>query len=197
MRVSQSIRPLLLWLCCATAATAGAADLLSLEAHEADNRYRIEASFIVEAPIEVVHGLLTDYERLPDLSPSILESELVSAPEPEPEPEPEREQARVRTRVRVCVLIHCQTLQRVEDVRVSPTRIVADIVPEQSDVKAGRTEWRLTPQQNAVRVDYRAELVPGVQLFPVIGPAVMKASIKRELRAFLGQLQTRAAQQPR
>jgi len=184
MRVSQSIRPLLFSLCCGTTISAGAADLLSLDVREADNRYRIAASFMVEAPLEVVHALLTDYERLPALSPSILESELMSASGPGP--------ARVRTRVRACVLIHCQTLQRVEDVRASPTRILAVIVPEQSDFEAGRTEWLLTPQQAAVRVDYRADLVPGFQVFPVVGPALMKAGLERELRTFLGQLQTRA-----
>lgn len=185
MRVTRSILPSLLVLCGATALETRAADLLMLQISESEQRYRIEARFLVDAPLAVVHALLTDYEQLSRLSPSILESKVVATPTPT--------QVRVKTRIRACVLIHCQTLRRVEDVRESPQRLVAVIVPEQSDFAAGRTEWRLTPQEDSVRVDYRAELEPGFQLFPLVGPALMKAGLERELRAFLGQLQARAA----
>jgi len=185
MRITRSILSAILLLCCATALETRAADLLMLQISESEQRYRIEARFLVDAPLAVVHALLTDYEQLPRLSPSILESEVLAAPTPT--------QVRVKTRIRACVLIHCQTLRRVEDVSESPTRLVAVIVPEQSDFAAGRTEWLLTPQQDSVRVDYRAQLEPGFQLFPLVGPALMKAGLERELRAFLGQLQARAA----
>ena len=187
MRVTRSILSALLLLCGATAVETRAADLLMLQISESEQRYRIEASFLVDASLAEVHALLTDYEQLPKLSPSILESEVIKAPEPT------QANARVRTRIRACVLIHCQTLQRVEDVRVSPRRLVAVIVPEQSDFAAGRTEWLLTPLQDSVRVDYRAQLEPGFQLFPLVGPPLMKAGLERELRTFLGQLQARAA----
>jgi carbon monoxide dehydrogenase subunit G len=169
----------------ADALGARTAEVLMLQISESDQQYRIRASFLVDAPLAVVHALLTDYEQLPRLSPSILESEVVDAPTPT--------QARVRTRIRACVLIYCQTLRRVEEVRASPRRLVAVIIPEQSDFAAGRTEWLLTPQEDSVRVDYRAQLEPGFQLFPLLGPALMKAGLERELRTFLGQLQARAA----
>ncbi|NBC46828.1 MAG: hypothetical protein GVY22_02310 [Gammaproteobacteria bacterium] len=186
-RVTRSILSALLLLCGATAVETRAADLLMLQISESAQRYRIEASFLVDASLAVVHALLTDYEQLPKLSPSILESEVIKAPVPT------QANARVRTRIRACVLIHCQTLQRVEDVQVGPRRLVAVIVPEQSDLAAGRTEWLLTPLQDSVRVDYRAQLEPGFQLFPLLGPALMKAGLERELRTLLGQLQARAA----
>ncbi|MEA3643475.1 MAG: SRPBCC family protein [Lamprobacter sp.] len=185
MRVIQSILTALLLLCCATALETRAADLLMLQISESEKRYRIEARFLVDAPLAVVHALLTDYEQLSRLSPSILESEVVGAPTPT--------QVRVSTRIRACVLIHCQTLKRVEDVSESPTRLVAVIVPEQSNFAAGRTEWLLTPLEDSVRVDYRAQLEPGFQLFPLVGPALMKAGLEHELRTFLGQFQARAA----
>ena len=185
MRVTQSILTALLLLCGAIACGTGATDMLMLRISESEQRYRIEASFMVNAPLGVVRALLTDYAQLHKLSPSILESEVVDAPTPT--------QARVRTRIRACVLIHCQTLQRVEEVRMSPTRLVAVIVPEQSDFAAGRTEWLLTPVQDSVRVDYRAQINPGFRLFPLVGPALMKAGLERELRTFLVQLQAHAA----
>ncbi len=187
MRFTRFILTALLLLCGATAVETRAADLLMLQISESEQRYRIEASFLVDASLAMVHALLTDYEQLPKLSPSILKSEVIKTPEST------QANARVRTRVRACVLIHCQTLQRVEDVRVSPRRLVAVIVPEQSDFAAGHTEWLLTPLQDSVRVDYRAQLEPGFQLFPLVGPALMKAGLERELRTFLGQLQERAA----
>jgi carbon monoxide dehydrogenase subunit G len=183
MRVTRSILSAFLLLAGASTLETLAADLLMLQISDSEQQYRIEASFLVDAPLAVVHALLTDYEQLPRLSPSILESEVVDAPT----------QVRVRTLIRACVLIHCQTLRRVEDVRESPRRLVAVIVPEQSDFAAGRTEWRLTPVQDSVRVEYRAQLEPGFQLFPLVGPALMKSGLERELRTFIGQLQARAA----
>lgn len=185
MHITPPLRLLAALLLSAIPPAIQAADLLGLAIREAGNRYRIEASFVVEAPLARVRALLTDYERLPSLSPSILASEVL--------PAPAADTATVRTRIRACVLIHCQIVQRVEDVRVSPTRLVAVIVPEQSDFAAGRTEWQLTPQQDAVRVEYRAQLEPGFEVFPLIGPALIKAGLERELRTFLGELQARAA----
>lgn len=174
-----------LWLLCALAsAPVWAGDLTALEVSHSGNRYRITASFVVDAPLEAVRRLLTDYDNLAALSPSIIESELVSAPAPG--------RARVRTRVRACVLIHCRVLQRMEDVRAGPARLIAVIVPQHSDFDAGRTEWRLEAQGEGVRVEYRATLEPAFDLFPVVGPALMKAGLERELRAFLEQLQRRA-----
>ena len=84
----------------------------------------------------------------------------------------------------------CRTLRRVEDVRETPRRILAVIVPEQSDFSAGRTEWRLVPRgDDAVLVEYRASLVPSFVVPPVVGTALVRQGMERELRTLLRNLE--------
>ena len=86
-------------------------------------------------------------------------------------------------------LMYCQTLQRVEDVRASPDRLLAVIVPEQGNFSAGRTQWLLEPRGTQVLVRYQAELVPDFTLPPVIGTTLVRQALARELRTVLERLE--------
>jgi carbon monoxide dehydrogenase subunit G len=154
----------------------------------ADGRYKLRAEMLVAAPAEAVFRRLTDYANLAALNPSIKHSSVDSAPAPF--------DARVSTVVEACVPVFCRRLRRVELVRETPTRIVAEIVPELGDFRAGFAEWRLLPEDDNVRVLYRAELEPDFPVPPIVGTALVKQTITRELRALLENLERLAASAP-
>ena len=158
-----------------------AGELLNLRVSHEDGVYRLSADVVIDAPATAVHTRLTDYANLTALNPSILRSEVLNAPA--------TFDARVRTLIKACVLVYCQTLQRVEDVRASPDRLVAVIVPEQGNFSAGRTQWLLEPRGTQVLVRYRAELVPDFALPPVIGTTLVRQALARELRTVLERLE--------
>ena len=158
-----------------------AGELLNLRVSHEDGVYRLSADVVIDAPATAVHTRLTDYANLTALNPSILRSEVLKAPA--------TFDARVRTLIRACVLMYCQTLQRVEDVRASPDRLLAVIVPEQGNFSAGRTRWLLEPRGTQVLVRYRAELVPDFTLPPIIGTTLVRQALARELRTVLKRLE--------
>jgi hypothetical protein len=158
-----------------------AGDLLNLHVSHEDGVYRLSADVVIDAPATAVHDRLTDYANLTALNPSILRSEVLEAPA--------TFDARVRTLIKACVLVYCQTLKRVEDVRASPDQMLAVIVPEQGNFSAGRTQWLLEPRGTQVLVRYRAELVPDFTLPPVIGTTLVRQALARELRTVLERLE--------
>ncbi len=158
-----------------------AGDLLNLHVSHEDGVYRLSADVVIDAPATAVHDRLTDYANLTALNPSILRSEVLEAPA--------TFDARVRTLIKACVLVYCQTLKRVEDVRASPDQLLAVIVPEQGNFSAGRTQWLLEPRGTQVLVRYRAELVPDFTLPPVIGTTLVRQALARELRTVLERLE--------
>ncbi|MGD2020144.1 MAG: SRPBCC family protein [Thiohalocapsa sp.] len=161
---------------------AAAESLLALDVQHDDGRYRLRADMEIAAPAAAVRERLTDYANLTALNPAIRRSSVEAAPAPF--------SARVTTLVEACVeQLFCRTLRRVEDVQEAPQRLVAVIVPEGSDFRAGRTEWRLYPQPDGVRVAYRAELTPAFSVPPVLGTALVKQGMARELRRLLQNLE--------
>ncbi|MGB5830590.1 MAG: SRPBCC family protein [Thiohalocapsa sp.] len=161
--------------------TVGAGDLLDLRVAHDKGRYLLSAHILIDAPAAAVHRRLTDYANLTELNPSITQSEILAAPQ--------FYDARVSTVIEACVLGQCRTLRRVEDVHESPTRLVAVIVPEQSNFTAGHTEWLLQPRGRQVHVKYRAELEPGFSIPPLLGTAVLKHGMERELLKMLENLE--------
>ena len=159
-----------------------AESLLDLDVSQADGRYVLRADMTIDAPVAAVRARLTDYANLHALNPAIRRSSVRAAVPPF--------DARVTTVIEACVQLLCRTLRRVEDVRETPRRILAVIVPEQSDFSAGRTEWRLVPQgDDAVLVEYRASLVPSFVVPPVVGTALVRQGMERELRTLLRNLE--------
>ena len=161
--------------------TGVADELLRLDVTHDAGRYRLQADLLIHAPAARVRRLLTDYAHLTDLNRSIKRSETGAAAAPY--------DTRVKTEIRACVPVYCRTLRRVEDVRESQDRLIAVIVPAQSDFKYGRTEWLFQDRGDQVLVQYRSEIEPAFAVPPLLGPALIKQGIERELRALLDNLE--------
>jgi hypothetical protein len=165
----------------ASAAHAGALSRLDVE-HDR-GRYRIAADLVVDASASAVRALLTDYAALPSLNHSIRRSQVTASPKPG--------RVRVSTVIRACVLGVCQTLNRVEDILERDEHLIADIVPEQSNFRFGRTEWRFESRGDQSLVEYRAEMELDFDVPPLLGPALIKRGLERELESVLETLRRR------
>jgi hypothetical protein len=90
---------------------------------------------------------------------------------------------RVRVVVRACALFLCRTVNKVNDVTQLPSGdLRTRNVPALSDFTEGEETWQLRPEGGATRLRYQANMVPKFFVPPVIGPLVIKAVIRRELR---------------
>ena len=139
-----------------------AGDLLELTVTDNDGVYRINAEMVVHAPAEDVLHVLTDFTHIYRLNDSIIESELLSAPD--------ENTVRVRTLVNDCILVFCFDIERVEDVRMTGNGYLhATVVRDLSNIESGASTWYIRPEGGDSRVSYRGTVEPGFDLFPVIG----------------------------
>lgn len=144
----------------------------SAEVAYADGRYQLDLSMRIDSAPEVVYALVTDYARLDQISKTIIESAVLD------------HDAGLRRRLvtQTCVWFFCFTATLVEDVVESEPHheIITTVVPELSDYRYGRTRWRITPDNGGTRIDFMALLEPDFWIPPLIGPWLMKQTMREE-----------------
>lgn len=147
----------------------------TVEVNEQNGIYSIRAVAIVRAPEKYIRHVLTDYQHIYRLNPSIIESEVLNIQD--------NGTVDVRTRVVGCAAYFCEELDRVEKVSVLPSGdLQADIVPEFSDFKSGRTLWQIKGMGEKSEVNYFSDMEPDVFIPPVVGKFLLKKSIKKEMQ---------------
>jgi hypothetical protein len=139
------------------------------------NLYEFKLSFLATASVVPVMDVLTDYEHLHTLNPSIQSSRLLVSDQPDI--------PRVEVISRNCMLFFCKTLTRVEDVYlVDKQSIKTMLLPEMSNFKEGEVLWTFTPEQANTRVTMQGYIVPDFWVPPLIGPHTIKKRLRYQLR---------------
>jgi hypothetical protein len=162
--------------------TATASQLVSLEINRQADSYTVYVVMELDAAAGKVRALLTDYAHLDRINASITASKIIDS----------RGDGTVRvlTRFRNCILVFCMTVQRVEDVTEDAQgRILVALVPEASSFRSGQSSWEVTGTGSGSRVIHRATLEPDFWLPPWIGTAILKAALRREIRASFENLE--------
>lgn len=156
------------------ALTAHASQLVRLEVDQTADIYEIRVEMVVDAPVESVRAILTDYGNLDRLNASITSSRIIDG---------ERDDAvRVLTRIENCILFFCMELQKVEDVTVDDQgRILVSVVPDSSSFRYGQASWELRGSDGTTRVIHHARLEPDLWLPPWMGAAILKGALRREI----------------
>jgi hypothetical protein len=145
-----------------------------VEVTEQGGVYRIKATASVDAPADYVREVLSDYVHIYRLNPSIVESEVLA--------EKDTSATYVRTRVLGCAGYFCQELERVEKVRKLPSGdLVAEVVPEKSEFRSGKTVWHIEAMGERSRIVYESEMEPDFYIPPVVGKFMAKKSIRTEI----------------
>jgi Polyketide cyclase / dehydrase and lipid transport len=149
-------------------------DIHEVEVTEQGGVYHINASVVINAEAEYVHQVLVDFVHIYRLNPSIIESDVLDTKD--------GQNTDVRTRVLGCAGYFCQELERVEKVRQLPSGdLVAEIVPEKSEFRSGKTVWHIEPMGERSRIVYESEMEPDFYIPPVVGKFMAKKSIHTEI----------------
>lgn len=154
----------------AIAPAALAIDIQRLDVRHRGDRYIVELEALLDAPAESVGAVLKDYERYPDLDARILESHRVVD---------EDGTSRLLTRLRGCVgTLICRSMRRVETLEETPGELIAIAVPEESDVRYGRTYSRWEARAHGTALTYRLEITPDFWIPPFIGRRMMIRTLR-------------------
>jgi hypothetical protein len=162
--------------------TAHASQLVRLDVDQKANSYAVYVVMELDAPAEKVRSILTDYAHLDRLNASITASKIIDAKG--------NGTVRVLTRFENCIVFFCVNLQRVEDITQDyQGRILVAMVPDLSSFRSGQASWEVTSTGSGSRVIHRATLEPDFWLPPWIGTAILKATMRREIRASFENLE--------
>ncbi len=155
------------------AATAGTADLRDIAVVHEGDRYHLESEVWLAAPPEDVYRVLTDYDLFVRFTSAFVETYDV-APD-------EHGRPRFYTRMEGCMLLFCKSLVREGYLELEPqTEIVAVAVPARSDFKYCRERWRLVAEGGGTLLLYDFEMEPDFWVPPVIGPWVIKRTLRED-----------------
>ena len=162
--------------------TSNASQLVRLDVDQHANSYTVYVVMELDASAEKVRAILTDYAHLGRLNTSITASEITDA----------RDDGTVRvlTRFKNCILFFCLTVQRVEDIIEDVHgRILLTLVPDASSFRSGQASWEVKSTGSGSRVIHHATLEPDFWLPPWIGTTILKATLRREIRASFENLE--------
>jgi hypothetical protein len=153
-----------------------------------DGVYSISVAARIAAPADTVYRFITDYDRLTTINTAIRESRIIRTDGPD--------RHRVRTVIRACILFFCRSVLQVQDMeRHAGHRLVAVIIPEASDFRQGRAEWRLAGAGADTTMYFEAKLEPAFWVPPVIGPWLFRNKIVSELLESAAHMEAAAAGQ--
>jgi len=157
------------------AGTSQAAQFRRLEVVERDGHYHAEIEARIDAPAEAAWKILSEFSRLPEISPAVQESETLGRAGPHA--------WMVRTRSLVCVLWFCRKIRQVQRIQLAePGSMRADVDPEQSDFDDGLALWRLEGEGGATLLRFYARIKPRFALPPWIGSWLVKRAVREEAR---------------
>jgi hypothetical protein len=166
--------------------TASAGEVHASNVAYADGVYRLAFDVVIDAELDAVLAIVTDYERLERLSEMLIESTLIETPAGAP--------LRRMLVARTCLLIFCRSLRVVEDIEAAENVIVTTIVPEQSDFRSGGTRWVLTAlDERRCRIEFTGVEEPDFWIPPVLGPLLVKRRLLKEARLVISNIEAAAA----
>jgi hypothetical protein len=181
----MSLRPI--FACLAIALLPRVGDALSVQSVQTSLQggvYRIELVARVDAPVEDVAAVLTDYAGYLSLDPRIRASDVL--------PSEDTGVELVRTVVRACAGFFCRNVERVERVERRDGELLATVIPEQSELKSGLTRTTWQADNEATNVTYLAEFVPNFWVPSAIGRRYAERVLKASTLELFGNVEKRA-----
>jgi ribosome-associated toxin RatA of RatAB toxin-antitoxin module len=143
--------------------------------------YQVSVRVGVSAQRAVVWRVLTDYDNLHRFVPGMQSSRIVSA-RGEPLLLEQKGEAGL-----LFIKLTTTTVSRILEAPEQEIRF--DLVS--GNLKRMKGSWVLTGHDHTIIVEYRAELVPGFPVPPVIGPAVMAQNVKAMVEGVIQEIERR------
>lgn len=167
-------------------AKAGAFELRSVELERDGPAYELRIEAFFTAPPDKLIAVLTDYGRIHELHPRLLESRSLGQVGPQTQ--------EVYTRFKGCVLGFCRTFDRVEQIRVEGNSLLAADVPDRGAFAGGKTEWRFKAADGGTELSYEARFEPDFFVPPLIGPPMLLKSLEQMTIETMVEAERRAAE---
>jgi carbon monoxide dehydrogenase subunit G len=160
----------------ATASAAGAVDFRALDVSRDGDQYTVQATVYLAAPPQAVFAVLTDYDHLTRISPSVVESRRVK--------QLDSGETLVYTDTRFCALFFCRHVRETEKLTATPPGDIASLVlPEKGgNVKSGAATLHLETEGEGTLMRWQIQFEPGFWVPPLIGPPLVERSLKGEGR---------------
>lgn len=185
MRCPWRVWPLLL----ACSAALPAAELVALDVERDGRVIQVSSELHIAAPRSLVYAILSDYERLPQLSSRFKESRVEQGAD---------SSTWVYTVVEGCVLFFCRSVARYAQLETQPdTMIMAIVDPARSDFELGEERWELATRNDTTVVHYTHTLEPKFWVPPVIGVWVIRKTLREDALKAASRIERMAAAQAR
>jgi uncharacterized protein YndB with AHSA1/START domain len=189
-RTGPGLRGLIIVGLALTSQVSPAAEISRVEVAHSDHRYTLSLEARIDAPPAAVFRVITDYDRIHRFHRSVQESRVLRRLDDHT--------AEVYTRVRGCVVVlFCRSIRRVERiVEMPPDRLLATVVPEQSDLTEGTVEWRLQPTEQGTLLRYDSVMDPDFWVPSVLGDSLLQSTIRRTTLEMIQRVEAEAQALP-
>ena len=151
-------------------------------ARDADT-IRIDAKLRVDVHHHIAWQVLTDYDNLARFVPGLLTSRIVSDPGA-----PMLLKQTGRSGL-LWLTVPVEVVVRIEEIPLEAIRFFA----VSGTIKSKSGEWRIEAQDDATLLIYRASIVPGFWVPPLIGTAVMAQDVRSKLVGVANEMTRRAS----
>lgn len=163
---------------------ADALEVLALQARVVDHAYQVVLEARLDAPAARVARVLNDFADYGSLDPRIRRSQVIGGT-------PAGE-VLISTRVLACAAFFCRNVDRVERVRREEGRLVAEVLPERSDLRRGltRTDW--SEEDGRTRLRYVAEFEPDFWVPAIVARAYASTTLRESVLQLFRNVEDRA-----
>jgi len=166
------------------------AEINSVEVRREKDRYLLHINTIVNAQVDNVRKIITDYENLTLINPYLTESKILD--------DPEDERSTVSMLTETCVLFLCFNIRHIQIFHYIENGILfSRIIPGKSDFQAGWMRWEIKAIDSdkmspVTQIILDIEMVPDFFVPPVIGPYQIKKIMLEMTRATIINLEEKA-----
>jgi hypothetical protein len=151
----------------------------------ADGEYSLQVTVILNAPVDYVYKVITDYKNAYRINPAITNVEIL--------PSGRDDVIRVRNLSEQCVWPFCFNIAWVGDIReTGDGGLEVKTLPGLSDFVSGSAIWRIRPQGDRTWVFYNSRLKPAFFIPPVIGDIILINHIKNDTLATFKRIECQA-----
>ncbi len=166
------------------------AEINFVEVSRENNNYHLHINATVNADVNNIIRIITDYENLPLINPYLKESKLLN--------NPEDGRTTVSMLTETCVLFLCYNIRHVQIFHVIKNGILfSRIIPEKSNFQAGWMRWEIKELDSdkmhpVTQIILDIEMKPDFFVPPVIGPYQIKRKMLEITHATINNLEKKA-----
>jgi len=170
--------------------TSPCTEINSADVRKENNHFYLYINATVNADVNNVIRIITDYENLPSINPYLKESKLLD--------NPDGERTTVSMLTETCILFLCYNIRHVQTFHSIENGILfSRIIPERSDFQAGWMRWEIKAMDSnkiypVTQIILDIEMVPDFFIVPVIGSYQIKRKMLEIVKITIDRLEEKA-----